>query len=167
MFDHYAVEYAFADGTMLLAQGRHIAKCYEVFSDLAHGSKGSALIMESLAAAKPRIYRHHVQTPPNLVWRYTGPEPDPYQVEFDLFFDAIRSDKPCNETARCAQAALVSIMGRMAAESGGLITYDQALSSELELAPGLEHFRIDSPPPVQPNAQGQYPVAMPGTTKAL
>lgn len=167
MFDHYAVEYTFPDGTMLLAQGRHIARCYDVFSDFAHGSKGSALIMESLAAAKPRIYRNHCQVPQNLVWRYTGPEPDPYQVEFDLFFDAIRSDKPWNETERCAQAVLVSIMGRMAAESGQLVTYDQAMTSELELAPGLESYKIDSPPPAQPDAQGHYPIAMPGRTKAF
>lgn len=167
MYDHYAVEYTFPDGTKLFAQGRHIARCYDIFSDFAHGTRGSAIIMESLAAAKPRIYRNHLQLPQNETWRYTGPEPDPYQVEFDLFFDAIRTDKPYNETERCAQAVLVSIMGRMAAESGQLVTYEQAMASDLELAPGLENYKIDSPPPVQPDAQGRYPIAMPGITKAF
>jgi len=167
MYDHYSVEYTFPDGTKLLAQGRHIARCYDIFSDFANGSRGSAVIMESLAAAKPRIYRNHLQIPQNEVWRYTGPEPDPYQVEFDLFFDAIRADAPYNETERCAQAVLVSIMGRMAAESGQLVTYDQAMASDLELAPGLENFRIDSPPPVKPDVQGHYPIAMPGLTRAF
>jgi predicted dehydrogenase len=167
MFDHYAVEYAFADGTRLLAQGRHIAHCHDVFSDFAHGSKGSALIMESLAAAKPRIYRAHDQVRANELWRYPGPEPDPYQVEHDLLLEAIREDKPLNETERCAHAALVSIMGRMAAESGQLITFEAAMASDLELAPGLERFTLDSPPPALPDSAGRYPVAMPGQTKVV
>ena len=28
LFDHYAVEYTFADGTRLFAQGRHMAGCW-------------------------------------------------------------------------------------------------------------------------------------------
>ena len=43
----------------------------------------------------------------------------------------------------------------------------QALNSELVLAPGIEQFTMDSPPPVVPDAQGRYPVAMPGKTKVL
>jgi len=33
-------------------------------------------------------------------------------------------------------------MGRMAAESGLVINYDEALASNLELAPGLEQDRL-------------------------
>ena len=40
LFDHYAVEYEFADGTRLFAQGRHIANCWGFFGDVIHGSKG-------------------------------------------------------------------------------------------------------------------------------
>jgi predicted dehydrogenase len=167
LYDHYMVEYAFADGTRLFAQGRHMLKCWDIFSDFAHGTKGSAVLMESLAAPRPRLYRSHVQTPENEFWRYAGPPCDPYQVEHDLFFDAIRNDQPYNEAERGARACLVAIMGRMACESGQLITWDQALTSNLELAPGLEHFTWDSPPPVQPDAQGRYPLAIPGRTQAL
>jgi len=35
------------------------------------------------------------------------------------------------------------------------------------LAPGIENFTMDSDPPVKPDAQGRYPVAMPGLTKVL
>jgi predicted dehydrogenase len=167
MFDHYAVEYTFADGTKLFAQGRHINKCWDIFSDLAHGSKGSAVIMETLAAPKPRLYKNHQQTPANEVWRYSGPEPDPYQVEHDLLFDAIRNDKPYNETDRSAKAALVAIMGRMAAESGQLISWEDAFNSDFELAPGLEQLTWDSKPPVQADANGRYPLPVPGQTKVL
>ncbi len=168
MLDEYAVEYTFSDGAKLLAQGRHIAGCWDIFSDFAHGSKGSAVLMENLAAAKSRIYRNQVMTQENLVWRYSGPTVDPYQREHDLFFDAIRNDRAYNETERAAHACLVSIMGRMAAESGTMINYEDALASNLELAPGLEQITsLDAPAPVQPDAQGRYPVPVPGRTKVL
>ena len=62
---------------------------------------------------------------------------------------------------------MTGILGRMAAESGKSITWDEALASNLELAPGLDRMTMDSPPPVIPDAQGRYPVAMPGETNVL
>ena len=58
-------------------------------------------------------------------------------------------------------------MGRMACESGKKITWDEALASNIELAPGLENYTWDSNPPVMPDANGQYPIAMPGQTQAV
>jgi predicted dehydrogenase len=165
LFDHYAVEYTFADGTRLFAQGRHMAKCWGFFGDIVHGAGGSAVLGEG--QPKPRIYNSHEQTPENLVWQYPGPPCNAYQVEHDLLFEAIRADKPYNETERCAKAALAGILGRMAAESGGEITWQEAWNSDLELAPGLERLTLDSPAPVMPDAQGRYPVAVPGVTKVL
>lgn len=165
LFDHYAVEYTFADGTRLMAQGRHLAGCWGFFGDVIHGAKGSAILGEG--QPQPRIYKSHVQTPENLVWQHKGPRRNPYQVEHDRLFEAIRQDKPYNETERCAKAAMAGILGRMAAESGKLITWDEALASNLELAPGLDRYTMDSDPPVMPDAQGRYPIAMPGETKVL
>jgi hypothetical protein len=52
----------------------------------------------------------------------------------------------------------------MAIESGSFLTWDEALASNEELAPGLENLRMDSPPPKSstPDAKGKYPIAMPG-----
>ena len=55
----------------------------------------------------------------------------------------------------------------MACESGKKITWEEALASDLKLAPGLEDFNWDSKAPVEPDAQGHYPIAVPGKTKAL
>jgi hypothetical protein len=52
----------------------------------------------------------------------------------------------------------------MAAETGKMITWEDAMASDLELAPGLDDMTMDSKAPVQPNADGDYPVAMPGIT---
>lgn len=165
LFDHYAAEYSFADGTRMFAQGRHMTRCYDFFGDIIHGAKGSAVLGEGIP--KPRLYRGHKQSSENLLWSYKGPECDHYQVEHDLLFDAIRNDKPYNEAERCAKSCFAAIMGRMACESGQLITWDEAMASNLSLAPGLESLTADGPAPVMPDAASHYPVAMPGTTKVI
>jgi hypothetical protein len=58
-------------------------------------------------------------------------------------------------------------MGRMACESGQMITWDEALASNVELAPGLEEFTMNSNPPAMPDAGGKYSIALPGNTKVL
>lgn len=167
LFDHYLAEYTFADGAKLFAQGRHVNGCYDIFSDFAHGTQGSAVIMESLAAARPRIYRGQVMARSEEVWRYAGPEPNCYQVELDLLFDAIRNDQPYNEAERGALGILVGVMGRMAIETGQMLTWDEAMASNAELAPGLEQMTLASAPPVQAGADGRYPLARPGLNRLL
>ncbi len=174
LFDHHAVEYSFADGTRLFAQGRCQANTWGFFGDVIHGTKGSAVLGEGIpnprlyASHKPpatwKAFAQHKETP---IWDYKGPPCNQYQVEHDLLFDAIRNDKPYNETERCAYAALVGIMGRMAAESGAEVTWEEALNSNLELAPGLDNLAMDSPAPIMPDAEGRYPIAKPGFTKAF
>jgi myo-inositol 2-dehydrogenase / D-chiro-inositol 1-dehydrogenase len=166
LFDHYAVEYTFPDGTRLFAQGRHMDGTWGFFGDVIHGAKGSAVLGEGIG--QPRIYKGHQPTAANVIWEYKGPTCNHYQREHDLLFDAIRQDKPLNETDRCAKAAMTGILGRMAAESGKLVTWDEALASNIELAPGLEKYTMDSATaPVMPDAQGKYPVAVPGMTKVV
>jgi predicted dehydrogenase len=165
LFDHYSVEYTFPDGTRLLAQGRHMDNCWGFFGDVIHGAKGSAVLGEGIP--DPRIFKSHQQTSENVIWKYDGPRCNAYQVEHDLLFGAIREDKPYNEAERSAYAAMAGILGRMAAESGKMITWEQALASDLVLAPGLDRYTMDSDPPVKPDAQGRYPIAMPGQTKVL
>ena len=166
LFDHYAAEFTFADGTRMMAEGRHINKCHDAFGDVIHGAKGSGILGEG--QPKPRLYKGHRQTPENLVWEYKGAPCDHYQREHDLLFDAIRHDKPYNETERCAKSCLTAIMGRMACESGRLITWEEALESKLQLAPNLEKISsLSDRAPVLPNASGNYPIATPGETSVL
>ncbi len=165
LFDHYAVEYHFPDGTRLFAQGRHMDNVWGFFGDIIHGTTGSAVLGEG--QSDPRIFKGHKQKAEDVIWRYEGKRWNAYDHEHDLLFDAIRKNKPYNETERCAYAAMTGILGRMAAEAGKMITWEQAMASNLELAPGLDDYTVDSEPPVKPDAEGNYPIAMPGQTKVL
>jgi predicted dehydrogenase len=166
LFDHYAVEYTFPDGTRLFAQGRHMANTWGFFGNVIHGTTGCAQLGEG--QPQPRLYRGHQRVREKQIWEFKGQAKSQYQVEHDLLFAAIREDKPHNETERCAFAAMTGILGRMAAESGKEITWDEALNSNLELAPGLDEITsLDAPAPVRPDKNGDYPIAKPGFTKVL
>ena len=53
-------------------------------------------------------------------------------------------------------------MGRMAAHTGQVVTYDEMLNCEHEFAPDVDKLTVDSPRPALPDADGKYPVPQPG-----
>jgi len=162
--DSYGVEYTFPDGTKFFYTGRHISGCKGGFSSYAHGTKGACIISTSgHAPGKVRTYSDHNMK--NILWRYPQPERSPYQLEWDDLIAAIRQDKPYNEVERGAIASMVTSMGRMAAHTGQVITYDQMLNCEHEFAPDLEKLTMDSPAPLKSDAEGKYPVPQPGILK--
>jgi predicted dehydrogenase len=164
--DSYSVEYTYPDGTKLFFIGRHQAGCHEEFASYAHGTTGSAVISTaSHTPGKVRLYKGHNQTRPNLAWAFPQPEQSPYQLEWDDLMEAIRRDQPYNEVKRGATASLVTSMGRMAAHIGQIITYDQALNHDHELAPDVDKLTMDSPAPLLAAADGKYPVPQPGKKK--
>lgn len=165
LFDHYAAEYSFRDGTKLIAQGRHMSRCWDFFGDIIQGATGSAILGEG--QPNPRLYRGHKQSRENLAWEYKGPPCDHYQREHDLLFAAIRNNEPYNEVERSAKSCFTAIMGRMACEIGQMINWDEALASEVTLAPNLDQISsLNSPAPIQPDSAGKYPIAIPGETHA-
>jgi predicted dehydrogenase len=164
-FDVYSVEYTFPDGTKLFLDGRFMAGCYEEFASYAHGTKGSAVISTHVHhPAKCRIYKGHRFEKEDLTWAFPQPEPSPYQLEWVDLIGAIRQDKPYNEVKRGTEASLVTIMGRMAAHTGRVVTFDEALNCDHEFAPGLEQITMDSPAPLQRGENGKYPIPQPGVT---
>ena len=169
------MQYEFPDGTRLFFDGRNMKGCRNEFASYAHGSKGSAVI--STMAHTPgitRIYkgqkmprvmnRKELPLPPdpNLAWAFPQPEKSPYDWEWDDLFEAIRQDKPYNEVKRGAEASLVASMGRMAAHTGQIVTFDQILNCQHEFAPGVDKLIMDGPAPLQLGPDGKYPVPQPG-----
>jgi len=81
-----------------------------------------------------------------------------YQIEHDEFFASIRSCKPINDGPWMAQSTLLAIMGRMAAYTGQVVTWEDAMNSKENLMP--EKLAWDTPISVPP-------VAIPGETKPV
>jgi hypothetical protein len=60
---------------------------------------------------------------------------------------------------------MTSILGRMCTYSGQMIEWEKALASEVSLQPKEYNFKTD--PPVMPNADGYYAIAVPGLSKVV
>jgi predicted dehydrogenase len=165
-FDNYSVEYTYPDGTKLFFIGRAETGCHDEFASYAHGTKGSAVI--STAAHTPgkcRTFKGQNITRADMLWAFPQPEQSPYQLEWDDLIQAIREDKPYNEVKRGAIASLVTSMGRMAAHTGQVITYEDMLNCEHEFAPDVDKFVNNCAPPLQLGPDGKYPVPEPGIKK--
>ena len=163
-FDTYSVEYTFPDGAKLFLEGRTMVGCHQEFASYCHGTKNSAIISTSAhTPAKSRIYKgNHIGDSKHLIWEYPHQERNPYEVEWHDLVQAIKDDQPYNEVKRGVKASLVTSMGRMAAHTGQVVTYDQILNCDHEFAPGLDQITLNSPAPLQPTENGKYPVPMPG-----
>jgi predicted dehydrogenase len=145
IFDHFAVEYEYANGARLLSMCRQIDGCANRVEEYVRGTKGFAATNHGAA---------RLEAPGNS-WRFQGKAENPYVVEHRDLIAAITGSSRINEARNVAESTLTAIMGRMSAYSGQEITWDAALKSPLDLTPATLAF---GPLPVEP-------VAIPGKTR--
>lgn len=153
IFDHHAVEFEYADGSRCYSQCQHIQNCWASVSEHVIGTKGRCDVSgSSITGENP--------------WHMSGKgHKDPYQQEHDDLFHAIRNDLPYNEAEYGAHSTMTAILGRMATYSGKSIEWNDAINSQVGLMP--ERYAWDAMPKVLPNAEGFYPVAIPGVTAVV
>ncbi len=154
IFDHHYVEFTYADGTVLNSQCRHIKGCMNKVSETLIGTKGRVELdggnrgnITDLKGGD--IYRHRGKDDPN-----------PYQVEHDELFASIRKGEVINNLHYGAMSTMTSILGRYATYSGLEVKMEDALASQVQLMPAVNSW--SDTPPVVPNSDGYYPIAVPG-----
>lgn len=154
IFDHHFVEYEYADGTLLYSQARQIPGCVRDISESATGTLGSAsLSQRDFAITGKNAYQNRLRK-----------GEDGHQLEHYPLFKAIRENLPHMEAEQGATATMTAILGRMSNYSGQEVRWDEAMADGQKLVPdGLKTFADTAP--VQPDADGWYPVATPGVTK--
>lgn len=157
IYDHFAVEYQYADGSWMFSQCRHQPNVWNSVSEYAHGTKGNSDVSgNSITAGGEK-------------WSFRRDKSvkrsDPYQVEHDDLFRAIRNNTPYNEGENGANSSLTAILGRMVVYSGKEVTWEEALNSNIDTMP--KNLSWDADPPTKPNANFEYPIPTPGITKAV
>jgi len=154
IYDHHFVEFTYADGSKALSQCRHQQDTWSSVSEHAHGALGTCDVSGASITLKD-----------GSRWRSRAEGGDPYQVEHDDLFRAIRQDTPYNEAEYGAHSTMTAIFGRMATYSGRELTWDEALASDIVLGPAELSWTADAP--IHPDANGLYPIPMPGRTRAV
>ncbi len=160
--DSFSAEWTFPDGTKATDVVRYLRGCHNEFATYIHGTKCAAQFSGNIHAGTVRIYKDQRIDGDNIAWEAPKEQFTPWQAEWIVFLDAIRKDRPHNEARRAAQTNIADIMGRAAIHSGKLITLDDAMASNFQFCPNIDSMDYDTAAPLKPDADGRYPVPIPG-----
>jgi myo-inositol 2-dehydrogenase / D-chiro-inositol 1-dehydrogenase len=151
IYDHHAVNFAYPGGARIASHCRQISGGEGRVNEEFQGTKAFVRIGEITDYDGKRL------------WKFEGPNPNPYQVEHDVLQDAIRNDKPLNDAYHGVTASFAAVLGRLATYSGKQQDYAKALALDYRLMP--ENLTWESTPPVMPDKDGNYPLPMPASFK--
>jgi myo-inositol 2-dehydrogenase / D-chiro-inositol 1-dehydrogenase len=152
IYDHFSVVYEYPNNVRGYHNCRHWNGTDRQVKDYVLGSKGICDVFGTQPANFPVIIS---RSPDESKWNYRGPRANMYQAEHDELFASIRAGKPINNGLYAARSTLLAIMGRMAAYTGQVITWEMALNSKENLGPA-EYVWGDAPKPT---------IAHPGVTR--
>jgi myo-inositol 2-dehydrogenase/D-chiro-inositol 1-dehydrogenase len=160
IYDNHSLEMTYPDGTIIHSQCRHFEGISNRVDESFAGTKGKVYLSADNSGELTdykgnKIYSHDRKANPN-----------PYQTEHDELFDAIaKREFKFWDAERVAKSTFSAILGRYATYSGETVKWDDALKAENSLFP--DKLAWDAKPKLLPNADGFYPVAVPGKTKVI
>ncbi|MGB3118644.1 MAG: Gfo/Idh/MocA family oxidoreductase [Verrucomicrobiales bacterium] len=134
IFDHFHVAYEYPNNVWAHLSSRKLPGCLNENADYIRGTKGALVIGRGV---DPYIQDNAGQK----IWSFRKPrtgEPNMYQVEHDELFASIRSGQHLNDGPWMIHSTMMAIMGRMAAETGLELTWDEALNAKYDLFPNEE-----------------------------
>lgn len=155
IYDNFAVELTYDDGTVVYSQCRHfeginnrVDETFQATNGRVYLSAGNQAVLWDSKGNE--IYRHNPKGNPNA-----------YQQEHKELFAAIaKGEFKFQDTEYSAYSTLTGIIGRLACYTGQVIKWDKALESNIDLMP--ENLSWNALPKITPDAEGFYPVAVPG-----
>jgi predicted dehydrogenase len=156
IFDHHYVEYTYPDESRMISQCRHWNGASTKVTEQFQGTNGFAPAPGKMMARGGYVLLDH----------NSRKDPNPYQYEHDLLFQAVANgDYKYADAENAAKSTLTALMGRMATYSGQEVTWEEAMNSDLDLSPA--RYAFDAQPPILPLENGYYPVPVPGETKVM
>jgi predicted dehydrogenase len=155
IYDHHAVNFEYPGSVRVASQCKQFPGGENHVEEHFQGTKG----MLSLHPGYAKITDLSGQE----LWKFSGENPDPYQVEHDELHAAIRNDTPKNDAYYGATSSFSSVLGRLATYSGKTWKYDDTLQLDFRTMP--EDPTWETTPPTVPDKDGNYSLPMPATFK--
>jgi predicted dehydrogenase len=144
IYDHFAVEFEYANGARMFSQCRQMNGCEGKVEEAVVGTKGTSNCKDWIRSSDKQ-----------LLWRFREQDVNPYQQEHADLIASIRAGAPLNEAKAVAESTLTGIMGRESAYSGRSVEWEQILNSKTRLGP--EKYDLGSTLPFPEVAiPGQY-----------
>jgi myo-inositol 2-dehydrogenase / D-chiro-inositol 1-dehydrogenase len=145
IYDHFAIDFEYENGVHLFSMCRQQAGTAGSVSEALVGTKGTSQVDE---------------------YKIDGPSPfdgkaikrkelSPYQQEHADFIASIRKGEPISELKMVAESTATAIMGREAAYTGRVVTFDEIVNGTVSIAPPAIDLTASLATP---------PVPMPGGT---
>ncbi len=159
IFDHHFVEFTYPSGAVVASQCRHQPNTMYRVGEAFQGTKGTVVTNDAGTAKIFDIDGKELHSISNSEGH------NPYQEEHNRLFASIRNNEVINNGEYGAKSTMTAILGRMATYSGKVVTWEEAMKSELRLVP--EELSWDANPPVMPNEDGTYPIPIPGKSIVL
>jgi len=128
IYDHFAVEYEYANGARMFSQCRQMDGCEGKVGEAVVGTKGSSDCVK------------YIKGNDGNLWRFREQEVNGYQQEHQDLIASIRAGAPLNEAKAIAESTLTAIMGRESAYSGRAVEWDTLLNSTTKLGPEKYEF---------------------------
>jgi len=142
-FDHFAVDFEYADGRRVSSYCRQIDGCSNRVEEIIFGSDGTL----RLSSGRAEIIG-------KKAWKWKGEQLNPYVQEQRDLIASITGGTYLNDGERIAKNTMMAIMGRMSAYTGKDVSWEFAMNSQLDTMPtSLDLSSLETPP-----------VAVPGKT---
>ncbi len=155
IYDNFSIEMTYADGSVISSQCAHFEGAAYRVDETFQATKGRSYLS---ANGRAMLY----DWKGNVIYQHDPKgNPNPYQQEHNELFAAISKGEYKFDNAEYgAYSTLTGIIGRLVCYTGKPIKWEKALQSQISLMP--DRYAWDALPKVLPNADGFYPVAVPG-----
>ncbi|QNN21593.1 Gfo/Idh/MocA family oxidoreductase [Planctomycetales bacterium ZRK34] len=160
--DTYSMEFTWADGRKAMCGFRSISRSHDEFATFVHGTKAAAQFSGNGHKATVHQFKDQRIGNDNIAWTPTDDAMNPWDYEWVDFIDAIRNNKPYNETHRAVQSDYASLMGRAAAHLNRIVTWDEVTGSNFAFCDAPENLSFDSKPPAIADENGYFPAPVAG-----
>jgi predicted dehydrogenase len=149
-YDHFFMEYEYKNGIQMHSQGRNIDNCTDRMGWEIRGTKG-------IANERYQFKDYNGKT----LWKYRNKNDiGVYHEVQNNFIGSILNGTHINNTTYGAKSTLTTLMGRMTAESGQLMTMEDVLNSKVNLLPS--DMSWNSKTLLTPDENGNYKIIRPG-----
>jgi predicted dehydrogenase len=165
--DTYSMEFTFPDGRKAFCGFRRALHGHNEFATFVHCSKKSGQFSGDVHKATVHMFKDQRIEKDNIAWSPTPDAQNPWDYEWIDFIDSIRNDKPHNEAKRAVYSDYASLMGRAAAHTNQVVTWDEITSSKFQFCDYVDDLTYDSPPPVKADAEGYFPAPHAGEWKEV